>query len=543
VRCLVAALVLFLPAAAAAEEAERFFVEQKADGDETAIDGSLTSTTFFYREAGLLAPAPVGGVIGARTASPVGRLFTDLRGQLDARHIKGGTLDVKADFRARYSQPQQNPDRTAGAAYLDDDPLPTQSGRLGDNELELRELYVKRDGSEYDIYVGRKFSLELAAVKFDGIEIQRRASASWTYLGFAGLYPTRGSRDLADDYPKVSVDPSNPAETDTKRILPITGGLGGAYRYERFYGSVGAVGIMPLARDQSGQIETPRVFATASGYWRRSQRLDIYHYLVLDAMGASGAGLTNLTLGVGFQPRQTVRFTAQATRVDTETLNVQVLNQLEDPDQNGNQLQNNIEVQRVAQESARVGLSVGLRQNRFEVSTHATVRRRPELAIETPDGATTVVFPTAQAADIYLGLVDRRSWKDLRLGASVVSTFGVGSANLNRSKSTVARVDARREMLDGKAEVEADVRFISAADDNRGTLCNPADLETCYGASRVTSIAVGGVGYYRFKPQWFAIVAANIGRLSQTVQYTADAAVDLPAITTATLFLRLAYRF
>lgn len=534
---------LLVAAAPARAQDDRFFVQEEADRDETAVDGSLTSTTFFYKEAGLNAEPIVDGQGQTRTASPVGRLFTDLRAQLDARHIGGGKLDVHADVRGRYALEQTNPDITPGVAYPDGT-VPTQSGRLGGNELELRELYVRRDGAEYDLYVGRKISLELAAVKFDGIEIQRRASEHWTYLGFAGLYPTRGSRDIREDYPTVSVDPSqDPATVGTKRLLPVTGGLGGAYRFDRAYGAIGGVAILPLTRDQSGQIEQPRVFATASGYWRQGQKLDVFHYLVFDAMGAAGAGLTNLTLGVGYQPRQGVRLTAQATEVDTETLNVQVINELEDPDPNDNALQNNLEVQRVAQQSARAGLSVALKQNRFEISTHGTIRRRPELAIATADGADTVVFPAAKAVDVFLGVVDRESWKDLRLGASVIRSFGIGNASLNRSRSTVVRVDARKELGDGKAEVEGDVSFVQAADDNRGVACVPGQIETCYGAAAVTSLALGGVTYYRLAPDWFAVGSVNVGRLSQTTQYDLTTSTALPAITTFNLFLRLAYRF
>ena len=164
-------------------------------------------------------------------------------------------------------------------------PLPTQAGRLGDEELELREFYVRRRGKEFDIYVGRKFSLELAAVKFDGLELQRKVSKRWTYIGFAGLYPTRGSRDLRDDYPKVSSDPSVD-DAAPKRLLPFTGGL-----------------------------------------------------------------------------------------------------------------------------------TVAVKQNRFEVSTHGTLRRRPQLDIPTASGDDTVSFPTAKAVDVFLGVVDRKSWKQAKLNS------------------------------------------------------------------------------------------------------------------------------
>jgi hypothetical protein len=522
-------------------EEGRFFADDKADPERTAIDGSFTSSTFLYQETGGQVDSILGNDTLTRSASPVGRLFTDLRLQLDVHHISGGKVDVHVDARGRVATTHTNPDNIGGVKYPLGSPIPTQAGRLGDEELELRELYVRRRGKEYDVYVGRKYSLELAAVKYDGLEIQRKVSKKWTYLGFAGLYPTRGSRDVRDDYPKVSSDPSNP-DAGPKRLLPITGGLGGAYRTLRAYGALGAVAIFPLARDQSGRIETPRVFATANGYWRRSERLDLFHYLVLDAMGAAGAGLTNLTLGLGFQPRQSIRLSLQGTRVDTETLNVQVINELEDPAPADNALRNNVAVRRSAQESVRGGLSVAIKQSRFEISTHGTLRRRPELSIPTASGDDAVTFPTAKAVDVYLGLVDRRSWKDLRIGLSGTKSFPLGSS-LDRTETLAIRLDARKEVAQGKGEIEGNLGYTRAVDEQRGSICVPNNLvETCYGATKATHLGLGGLGSYRLGRRWFVVGSVDLGRLSQTGTY-GTTNVSIPAITTATLFARIAYRF
>src|SRR5262249_30179178 len=90
------------PVAAQEREADRFFaetVESKEALQSTTYDGSFTSTTFYYRESGGLAP-PVGGT-APFSASPVDRIFTDLRTQLDARHISGSRMDFRADVRGR----------------------------------------------------------------------------------------------------------------------------------------------------------------------------------------------------------------------------------------------------------------------------------------------------------------------------------------------------------------------------------------------------------------------------------------------------------
>lgn len=543
------AVCLALPPVAAAQSiSQPFFVDEVAERGkpaETLIDGSLTSTTFFFQELAGAAPPLPGSVstVGTRVSSPFARLFTDLRGQLSARRIKGSRFEVRVDARYRYVQQQTNPD---GATVLNNPTrvIPTQSGTFGGDELELRELYVRRDGRQYDVYVGRKFQLELAAMKFDGVEVQKRSSKRWSLIGFAGLYPQRGSRNLADDYPKGLKDPNDPA-SGPKRIAPLIGGGGAAYRTAHSFGALGAVAILPLATDkQTGTLEKPRVFATSNGYLRASQKVDLFHYLVVDAAGAAGFGLTNLTLGTGLQPRQSVRLSAVLTQVDTETLNVHAQQRLEEPDVNAaGQLQNNIEVSRVSQQSARVGLSVALRQARFEVSTSATYRRRGALSLATTGDGARVEFGAANAIDVVLSFVDRRSWKGMRLGGSVLRTFGVGGASLDRTRSLLVRLDASRDLRDGKAAVEGNLSYVNVKDDNVGVSCNALMIETCFGAATVNSFGAGALFYYRFHPSWFALASGNVGRQNVTSAFAPMQQVKLPPATSISLFFRLAYRF
>ena len=534
------------PAAAQVPGEDRFFFvaeESEEERDETAFDGSLTSTSFYYTELGDPGdPYGTGTTPAApESASPIDRLFTDLRAQLDAKHIRGSKFDVRADLRGRLTTTY----RAADTNIVDAEPgtIPYQSGTFYGDELEIREMYLRRDGGEYDWAVGRQFVLELAAVRFDGVKVEKQQSERWRVIGFAGTYPTRGSRDLRDDYPVGDNDP-DPDAVDPKRIVPITGGVGAAYRYQRIYGAFGLVAIAPLANDQAtGTLEKNRVFLHSNGYWRQSNKLDLFHYAVLDAVGAGGAGVTNLTLGANFQPVETLRAHASVSRVDTETLNVQAQTRLEEPDPNGQPaIQNNIEVARIAQDMARVGLSAAFR-NRFEISTSGTLRRRPELAVPTADGTMEIVFPASQAADITISAVDRDSWKDLRIGLSGTRTIGIGDANLYRSRSLIVRADASRAILGGKAEVEGNLTYLNSQDDNIGSTCSVIDPESCYGASRMTSVSLGGLMFYRFKPTWFLVGSATLGRQLLTTTVMAEQTVSQPAVTTASLFLRLAYRF
>lgn len=559
-----AALLGALGASASAQElgADRFFADPVSEEaqHETDYDGSLTSTTFYYREDGDLAPSPASAGADPFSASPVDRIFADLRAQLDAKHIGGSRAYVRADFRGRLNTTTYS---TLSSPVGDQDTeteVPYQSGSFSGNELDLRELYAKRDGTSVDISVGRQYSLDLAATKFDGLKIEAGSTPRWKYILFGGLYPSRISRDLRDDYVYGDSDADTPGyQGGGSLVLPITAGAGMAYRFQAAYGAFGVVGILPLADDViTGEAEKPRVFATANGYWRASQSVDFHHYLVVDGTGADGAGLTNLTLGVNLQPTSSLRLHANVTRIDTETLNVVAQERLQDRDSMPGTVistgaQNNIEVERIAQESARIGVSASL-SPQVEISTSGGLRRRGELRVEKvlgdpDDPGDDIVFDAAQAADVTVGIVDRKSVGDMRVGLSGTSSFGVGNANLYRSRSYTGRLEASKELADGRAELEVNLAYLYSADDNRGTDCDTDVIWTCYGASSVQSVTVGLLGFWRFSPSWFALASGVVGpQFSKSTSAVEGPdgnfdMVDQPTILVSNFFLRLAYRF
>jgi hypothetical protein len=538
----VAALLAALEGLAAAQEvgADRFFAEETADENpgETAVDGSFTSTTFYYTESGGDATPPSDvNEIAPFSASPVDRIFTDLRTQLDARHVGGSKVDVRVDARGRFDASSYSTFSRVQPGGEDD--VPSQSGTFGGNELDLRELYLRRRGSSVDLSVGRQYTLELAATRFDGLKVEGKGQR-WKLIAFGGLYPSRISRDVREDYPTGFVDdPAAPGVLAGDRVLPVVGGAGTAYRYQSAYGALGVVGILPLGDDNM------------NGYWRASPRVDVFHYVVADAAGADGAGLTNLTLGVNLQPTDSLRAYANVTRIDTETLNVVAQAKLDEPDSAPvtnppsaqTTFQNNIEVQRTAQESARIGLSANFGE-RVELSTSGAVRRRGELSFETANGEQ-IVFEAAQAADITIALVDRHSIGDSRIGLSATRSFGVGNVNLNRTTATIARLDVTKSVRDGRGELEANVSYILSADDNRGGECGLATgpIAGCYGAAEAQSFGVGGLFYYRFHPSWFGLLSANLGPQLYKTTDSMGNLVDQPTILTVAALLRVAYRF
>ena len=544
---------------------DRFFVfKDKADREKTDVQGTLTWTNFIYRETSGGVDPLVGDaqVIAAEVAAPVVRTFTDLRARMTAKHLGGSKWDFRGDVRGRLVPLEARPD-AADQPAGEPTERRVQSGSFSGNEYEVRELALGYNGKKYDAFLGRQFVHELASTKFDGLRLEYKSNEKWRYMVFGGLFPSRISRSVQDDYPREA--PEMVGGEFGKRTYPIVGGAGAAYRFQKYYGSFGVVGIMPMGNDINDGLQTERnrIFATASGYWRQSTKLDIYHYAVVDGEGADGPQATNLTLGFQWAPQFSFRITGSINHTDTETLNVVAQNRLEDPDPNAaepglaNVVINNLQVARLSQDSARLGISAGFKQNRFELSTYGEARRRPQVSIRrgnADDAMNVLVIPSAQAADLTISAVDRRSWQDMRIGLSFSQTFDIGSDNVNRSNFQIARAVASRQIRDGKGEVEGSFNYISSKDDNPGStgmFCNglgtldAAAVQTgeCYGSSAATSFRFGGVLSYRLKPQWLLIITAAAGIQSITVDNAAGDRVKLPNILVTTGFGRLAYRF
>jgi hypothetical protein len=511
-------------------EKDRFFVD-KVDSGKTAsgtlIQGSFTSTSLLYREGG-------GAFAGSTTdaqgsnASKFSRMFTDLRAQVDFRHLSGGTWDLRVDGRVReVSTPDPS---TLG--YAPTDPTRIQSGLTGQNEYELRELYLVRGGQRTDLFFGRQFVPDLAAVKIDGVRFDYASSSKFTLLGFGGLYPVRGSRSLATDYPELK----NNNGASVGRTPPVAAGFGAAYRTVASYGAVGGVVIYPLHAEQ------PRAFATSNGYWRTSATLDFYHYAVVDVVGSAGFALTNASLGVNYKPSPRMRITANLNHVDTETLNVQANAFLGTPDKTESQVQNEVAIQRIATTQARAGLSVGLGPlERFEVTVIGAFRYRPEVTLSPPGGAagTAITLNAAQGVEIYGSFIDRHSVKDLRLGVDASRTFGVGAA-FQRNETLALRVFGGREVAAGRGEVEAELAYATTKDTGSAVGC--ADLTQCFGTSAGSIYSLGGTGYYRFNRDWFGVASLFLSQTALTHGDAMTATAD-PTITGITGFARLAYRF
>lgn len=537
------AVLLGLAGAAGAQTSsddDRFFVDKVEDDgeeDETLWQGSLTSTSFLHREAAGISD-PLGGVgVGIENAAPL-RWFTDLRAQIDARHIGGKAWDARADVRARVINSLDQPE----PGEMAPEPQP-QSGTLSGNEYEIRDLYVVRGTLRTDTVIGRQTVLDIAAIKIDGVRLDYAKSQRWTYVGFLGLYPMRGSRSITTDYPRA-LDTTTLMETG-KRVMPVAGGFGAAYRTERMYGALGSAVILPLADDlATDTLEEPRALVTSQGYWRQSADLDLFHYAVLDLYGSAGTGtLTNGSFGVNYRPQPRLHVNGGFHHFDTETLHVQAQTELDPVDGRPvGTIQNNIRVARIAADSARLSISAALgRTMRWEITAAGAGRRRPQVNLRANgDVGEDQLIPAAKSAEVFFQAVDRKFYGGFRAAASFVRVFGVGE-NAARSTSQLIRLAASRDIKEGRGEWEADLSYFSSIDENREA-CTTVDITTCYGSSQVATITLNGTAFYRLKRDWFLMGSAAIGRQTLTT-LDGGMAVKNPAILMTTAFVRIAYRF
>jgi hypothetical protein len=547
-----------------AEEHDRFFVD-KVDTDKTKdgtlVQGSLTLSAFFYGESGgsYFIPPGTTATIGNDTTAP-SVYWTDLRLQTDFRHIGGGRWDGRVDFRARFvntpTNDVQGTPAEAPVPGVTTQPNLVQSGLLGQNEYDLRELWLIRNGVSTDLIFGRQFIPDLGAVKIDGLRVDYASSTKFTYLGFAGLYPLRGSRSLSADYTNV-VDP-NTGQNDGR----FTGaaGFGGAYRTQQAYGSVGGVALVPF----SG--ESARVFATATGYWRINPTLDFYHFAIIDVVSSYGSQLTNLTGGLNYKPTQRLRLTFSYNRNDVDTLNIQAAQFFTN---NGIGLQNNgaptpaapgyvlneIYVSRIATNEARASISAALgADQRFQLTGAGSYRERPDftLAPTVAMGLTAgpdIAVKAAQSLEVYGSFTDRHSIADLRLGIDGLDAFPfLGDTPYDRVEVKAVRVFAGRELASGKGEWEAEASYSSATDTNpAGNTCANAagalDPSACFGASSNTVLSISGTLYYRINSNMFAVLMGTLSHTSITTTTTQPAAGEDAAINGLTGFGRIAYRF
>lgn len=526
-------------------ERDRFFVDktdtEKTEGH-TLVQGSLTSSSFAYSEFGGGQLTNINGqpVLNSQSTTSYNRLFTDLRLQTDFRHIGGGKWDARVDARARFVN---TPGAVDYSTATPGTPTPyVQSGLFGQNEYDLRELWLIRNGERTDLTFGRQFITDLAAIKIDGLRVDYASSPKLTYVAFAGLNPFRGSRSVDTDY----IDLKNPTDQTPAGKFIGAGGFGAAYRTPTAYGAFG--GVVQQALDGGGET---RIFGTANGYWRVSPKLDIYHYAVLDAYATNGsAQITNLTGGLNYKPTQRLRLNASFNRVDTESLAIQAGAYL-DNSTNVAGVNNEIFLSRLTTNNARGSISAGLGEmERFEVTVAISYKDRPGFTLDPITSVagmnTPLVLKAEKGYEVFGALVDRHSFGEMRLGVDGLSSFAVGDIAYQHTNVFVVRGFAGREFSSGKGEWEAEVSYSSTEDQSTvakaGQFLSCDDPASCFGSTKGTIISVGGQTYYRINRDWFLIAQAYLTHTALTVVGSTGNVED-PAINALSGYFRIAYRF
>jgi hypothetical protein len=512
-------------------EKDRFFVD-KVDTPKTEngtlIQGSLSSSSFYYAEGGGNYPSATAGATAGTNTGP-DRMWTDLRLQTDFRHIGGGRWDARIDGRIRFVN---DAGLSAATTLTTPENNQVQSGFNGKNEYDLRELWLVRNGVRSDLFLGRQYIPDLGGLKIDGLRVDYASSNKLTLIGFGGLYPLRGSRSLDTDYIALKV----PGSLDPAGKYVGATGFGGAYRTINAYGSIGGVAEVPISNK-----EQARFYITSSGYYRAGSKLDFYHFILADVVGSAGAQLTNLSAGVNGKPTDRLRLTASINHVDTETLAIQAgafLNPVDQQPGGATVVQNETFIRRLATDEARGSVSAGLGQfQRFQLSTAIAYRSRPAFSLSTGN-QTLVPIDDASSVEVWASLVDRHSIKDARIGIEGSNSFGVGTTPYQRNTALFMRGYVGHSIKEGRGEWLAEVSYLHVVDSQKTSSCG--NVDTCYGSSESTIYDLGGELYYRLKSNWFTVASLSIAH--NTTKAVAVTAPD-PAVNSLTGFLRIAYRF
>jgi len=474
-------------------------VDQAASGAEGAerpfTRGLLSTSALFYREDASEV------VAGNDQASPQDLELADLRARLEAGNLAGSRWGGLGDFRLR----------------LTTDELAAR-GFAGGGEYQLREAHVGRRGDRVDLALGRVVLREVDAIRVDGGSLVLRSPGrAWEVGAFAGAYPDPLSRSLDTDYARGG-EGAGP---------PLAGGAWAAYATGRHHGGFGLAGIAPRDAVGASDPQPTRVFASASGYHLVGERLDVFHYLVADVAGPSGAELLSANLGANWRTGSLLRVEAGLSHMSTYAVEIYVRDLLETPDPDpeaGAPAQNNLAIVRMASDEGRLAAVLSL-PRRTDLHGEVRLRRREALG----DARLPMEIAGLEAddqVDVSGGLRQRDSLLGLDLSGVVISIRG------RRTASTFATVRAHRALVDGRLDLELESGLVDysdrcAADDP--TCTGDLDGRTWRGGVELVLLPARGwlfLGDYRF--------AWN----------TADrAGMAQPDILSHTLFLRIQRTF
>jgi hypothetical protein len=493
------------------------------------LDLRLTLSSFLYRQSGSDGGAfvPGGGV--PENASPVHRFFGDLRLELTDEGLA-------VDTRVR---------QTTSARY--------QSGADGGGEYELRTLSYRIGSPHTHLTLGRQFIDAVGATKVDGLAFGQQLADPVVATLFAGAFPALGSRSVDTDY----ADIRNADGTAGGLLIPLTAGLGITYQTATIHGDLGLAGVY-VAQDvpTAPAEDKTRVFVASSGYWRPSTEIDVYHFVLADVAGGTGANLTNGSLGLDGHPAKAIQLTAAFNHVSTDLLQIAARNFLEDPDPSAQGVvQNNVALLRVSQDTARGAASVALARRRFELTLGGGYHRRPAVSVALSDGTGAVVFPESRTADVTMSVLDRRSIAGTRIAVSASLTDPIGAKAPTWSHGTIVRATVGKTFAEDRGQIEADVMVESVQDQGGGSPCVRVDPLACYGTSDTTAAQTGVLASWRVGREWLLVADTHVGYqqvgshviVPMDINDPASPLIDLPVtwprVLSITGFVRLQWRY
>lgn len=532
-RALVVAAVVAAPAVARAQFVDRSVVvppppeEPEADAGarprRTAsttdtpshLEVRLTLSSFLYRELGDDAAPLVTSGEAPASASPVRRFFGDLRGELTADRVGGGT--VKLDGRVR-------------AATL-------ERYQGGGDEYQLRTAYYAHPVGAAELRLGRQLVDAVDATRVDGLAVIAPLGARLRATAFAGTYPAYGSRSVTTDYPVIHAADGS----DAGRLIPVTGGAGLSYRRAAWSGDLGVVGVMargdvPGATAADGR----RGLVTAAGYARPHAAVDAYARAVVDVIATGGARVTQATGGVDVWPHPAVDLALTGHHVDNDVFAIAAKNQLVDPDPAAmGQVENRTAIVRVSQDAARLSASVGLADNRFQLTATGGYLARPAVTVPLTGGGT-LTMPGARMGELTIGVIDRKSAGDTRIELTGTALVPIGEPSASRSRSILARVLVEHDGPTVQLTGDLGAHQYRDLGDSGG--CMTLDPLACLGTSTVRGLDGGALLTLSAGPDWLVLLDAH-GGLDDTDATFAGRAVTWPRSYWLSAFARLQWRY
>jgi len=507
-----------------AEEASGTSVATSAALKPAKLKIRLSLSTFGYTESGGDgAPLLEGGEM-LQTASPNKRFFGDLRLELGKNQSKDDVSGFHLDARLRKNNRSD-----------------VQSGFRGGDEWDLRDANVHIANAKRKIVLGRQRIISADASKIDGISYRKEKPGPWSSKYFAGLYPTRGSRSLTQDYPTAPQTQADQTVIEGPRIIPAIAGAGASYAKARVHMNMGLAAIVPLRADGALQSrQSPRVFVHSSGYWNDSETTTLYHYATVDLLSPYGSAIQNLSVALRKAASKRITLRTSFHHQSTEILRQSTVNQLEDPDLNAMGLvQNSISLSRAASQNFRAAISVSAKKQRFQFTLGGTVRQRPEFELTLTDGST-FIFPTSRRGELALQMLDRRSLGKFRMGAEIRFVQGLAKSDTGTTKGGLVSFEASRTFKGGTS-LMLDAAGQSLTDAGRGA-CSLSAVQTCYGQSSVKAVQAGGQLAFAASRTWSFIVDGHWGLEMVNTRDAQMLPLKLPSVQSLTFFARLRYR-